>query len=408
MVDRSRYLAGLQQCQMYRYYQYHAANGYGFTRKSTSLPLTTGISVHAGLAELLVAAKEKASLPTPAAVEAIVSKQVAAYNQLIKAKGFQATEDNAEVEHTRKEQAALISGLIWGWYRAMLPFILEQFEIVDVEREEMLILDNIGLMSKPDWVGRRKADGTLGIHDFKTAGIINDAYVQEYKHSVQMMVGTVAVEQRLKEPVTHYYIHGLLKGQRRSEYNTSSREYDGPRRQQSFLCYVYEKTANPPLNTQDLQPKWKYKDEAGANRVLGSAYSKKPLWEVTDAKSWTESLQMSSLWEIFPVLGPYARQTWMVDKFLREFQAEEQRWIAKLHRLYEDESRLAEEIPRSWDCYKYGSPCQYLPICYGEVQDPLGSGKYELRLPHHSPEVDQAKARGAELPSERNVEDEVE
>jgi hypothetical protein len=40
-------------------------------------------------------------------------------------------------------------------------------------------------------------------------------------------------------------------------------------------------------------------------------------------------------------------------------------------------------------CRRYGRPCQFEPLCYDEgvAADPLGSGLYKARTPHHETEV---------------------
>jgi hypothetical protein len=50
-----------------------------------------------------------------------------------------------------------------------------------------------------------------------------------------------------------------------------------------------------------------------------------------------------------------------------------------------------------------------VPICHRHVgwEDPLGSGQYQPRLPHHSPELAQAVERGL-IPEDAAAHDEEE
>jgi hypothetical protein len=49
------------------------------------------------------------------------------------------------------------------------------------------------------------------------------------------------------------------------------------------------------------------------------------------------------------------------------------------------------------------------PVCFVDAggDDPLSTGLFKLRRPHHSPELEQMAARGAELPDE-DIEEEEE
>lgn len=412
LTDRSRYLDGLQHCQMYRYLKYHSANGYGMVRRSVSMPLATGVFVHQALADIMESARLLAALPPRDVALSAVNKAIGDYQRLVEKRGFLEVEPGSEADQIRKEQLSLVAGLVWGWYRVMLPDVLRDYEVIEVEQESELDLGKgVWKMVRADWVGRRKADGQLGNHDFKTMAMLSDSYVEEFKHSPQMALTTKALEVKYKEPVTHYVIHGLIKGTRRGEYNPSSGDYDGPKRQGSYLCYLYEKPANPPLNSPDFQPKWKYLGKDGRKHTLGRDYTKKPVWEVMDPRDWVYLLPEPFLWELFPTIGPYQRQTWMIEPYAEEVQAEELRWVQRLHRIFEsgdDPAVIRQEIPRSWDCHRYNRPCEMMSACYGEEADPLGSGKYTLRRPHHQPEIDQMEERGLEVPAPEVEGDETE
>lgn len=398
---------------MYRYLKYHSANGYGMVRKAASYPLATGVFTHQALAGIMLSAKLNKQLPGKDEVQALVAKAISDYALLAQARGFTEATGSVETETLFKEQSCLVAGLVWGWYRTVLPGVLEEYEIIEVEEESELDLGaGVWKMVRADWVGRRRADGKLGNIDFKTAAIVNDAFVEGFKHSPQMALTTKALEVKYGEPVTHYMIHALVKGTRRGEYNRATGDYDGPKTQASLLCYLYERPANPPLQPVDHQPKWRFLGSDGRKHTLGSSYNKRPVWEVMDPRDWVYALPEPVLWEIFPSIGPYQRQTWMIEPYAEEVRAEELRWVARLHKIYEsndDPAIIRQEIPRSWDCHRYNRPCELMSVCYGEEQDPLGSGKYTLRRPHHQPEIDQMLARGLEVPPpEIGEEDEIE
>lgn len=41
-------------------------------------------------------------------------------------------------------------------------------------------------------------------------------------------------------------------------------------------------------------------------------------------------------------------------------------------------------------CLRYGSPCSFSEVCFNDMvgDDPLGSGLYQIRTPHHSTETE--------------------
>lgn len=418
------------------------------------MPLATGIYVHACLAEILLHVQAAQAvnpghiidLDKPefrVVVRSIIRKQVDEYRALVKARGWLNIEGKEEVLYVIEEQCCLVEGLIWGWTKVMLPTIVKEYEIVDVEEEELYIINKeeakpedaipneIAMMCRPDILLRMKRNNTLGLHDFKTTATVSQAWIDEWRHSVQTASYTHAVESRLNIPVPYYYIHAIIKGQRRAEYNSLTKEYDGPKRQNSMFCYAYFRAPNPPFVGIDYQPKFKYKDVLGKNHNLGKEYIKLPVWqmpfmdkpkEFTISEWWVEKLAKNHpeiLWEQFSLIGPYERQDHLIKSYIKEMAAEERRWTVKLWKAYdaaqefgegspEHEDVLAEEMPRSWACSHYGAPCPYVPLCFKHVgwEDPIGGGLYVARRPHHDLEIAQMRERGIEPPPLEVGEDE--
>lgn len=417
LTDRSRYLTGLQHCQMARFLKYHSGpSGYGITRKAQALPLVTGVMIHECLAKILEEVKRSNHhIPTRSFIREVINNQITLYRTLILNRGF--ANLNEEQELLIKEQTSLMEGLVWGWFKIMLPGLVEEFELIEIEREEELEVAGIVMMSRPDFVARERSTGKLSIHDFKSAAYVNDSWVEEYRESVQMAVGTLGVEARLGEKVETYYIHALIKGLRKKEYDSSSGDYTGPKTQTSFLCYGYYKEANPPLNKSDWQAKYKYLGQDGKKHLLGKYYTKTPIWEarfenkppeMSNGEYWVmETLPIADLQELFIQIGPYERQENLIAHYIPEMVNEEKRWIQRLWRIHEAkvefgeaseefQDTLREEIPRSWECRKYNSVCEFLPICHNHSQ----MWEFVPRAPHHAPEALQMKSRGIEIPSD--------
>lgn len=446
LTDRTRYLTGLQQCAMKRYLQFHAGPyGYGYQRKTTHIPLATGTYVHGALAAILNEVKDSGKVPSLTAIRLILSIQLAQYKREIDTATF-AGVSAQDLDGVIQEQFTLVKGLVWAWVRVVLPTLVKEYEVVSVETEEVIDLGcdcgkgapedpheelclGVTQMSKPDFVLRHRVDKTLSNHDFKTTSLLTDQWIQEFKDSVQMAVGTLGVEARLKEPVETYFIHPLIKGQRKNDYDPDTKEYSGPKRQNSFLCYLYYRPGNPPLYGDDYQPKWKFTDEGGKGHTLGRNYQKTPVWEARfadkpkeqdNAEFWVSILPEYVLQEAFALIGPYQRNVNLIEQYQDAMPAEEQRWVNVLWDLYgmEDmfgwtsplfQRKLNKLVPRSYNCFSYGSRCSFYDICIERKdttwKDPLASGKYLPRRPHHQLELDQMIARGIPVPETEEVEE---
>jgi len=435
---------------MKRYLQFHAGPyGYGFQKRCTQIPLATGTYVHGALAEILKAVQASGKAPTKTALRLILSIQLARYKREIEAAAFSGVPPEG-LQAVVDEQFSLVKGLVWAWVRVVLPTVIEEFEVIAVEEEYVLVMGctcglgtaesdskrhgefctGVRQMLRPDFVLRSRAEGTLSVHDFKTTAYLNDQWIEEYRQSVQMAVGTVGVEQRLREPVETYYIHPLIKGQRKNDYDAETKEYSGPKRQNSVLCYLYYRMANPPLYGEDFQPKWKFTGEDGKGHTLGRAYQKVPVWEAvfpgkpTDQDNiefWVNTLLPEYvLQEMFALIGPYQRNRAMIRQYMDSMPAEEGRWNTLLWELYDEEVKhgwgsdefqtaLNVAIPRSYDCYQYGNRCQFYDICIERKdqtwKDPIASGRYLPRRPHHQLELEEMLARGIPVPEAEEVEE---
>jgi hypothetical protein len=420
-TDRSRFLDGFK-CPRYRYLRYHSITGYGLDAKQVSVPLTTGSYTHGPLAAILDACKK--GIPSTAEIREIIRAGLIAYRDDLKDRGFLDVESN-DIQRTMTEQATLIEGMLWGYVRAVLPTLLKEFEIVAIEKEYLLTLaKGIVFQGRPDFVARRRSDGVLGIHDFKTASSLGDDYIASFNHSVQMSLGTAAVEAQEGEKVTHFYIHGLLKGSRRPfQKDGVKAPYES---QHSPFCYAKFTPAMPPLKKD---PSWAltgyWADKQSLWSLPQDFWANKPT-EMSNVEFWvTQVLPLAEVQEQYKLLGPYERPDHLIKQSLREIEYEERSWIDRLFELHTDpqgrglqstqepgpsprkfgdpsfQADLQRLFPRSWECWNfYGGPCPMKHICFEQPswQEPLVSGRYQSRLPQHEQEFRQVVSRGIQLP----------
>jgi hypothetical protein len=409
-TSRSPFLDGFH-CTRYRYLRYHSVTGYGLDAKAVSLPLTTGTHTHTPLAAILGECKGGQVPSTPAVREIIRASRIAYVDEL-KDRGFLDVE-STDVQRTMAEQSCLIEGMVWGYVRAVLPTILKEYDIVAIEREYVLVLaPGIIFQARPDFVARRKSDGVLTLHDFKTTSSLSEDYVASFNHNVQMSLGTAAVEATHKEKVPNFYIHGLLKGSRRPfQKDGNKTPYEC---QHSPFCYAKLTPAMPPLKRE---PSWSltgyWADKQALWTLAPDFWPNKPA-EMSTSEYWvTQVLPLAEVQTQYQLLGPYERPDHLIAASLREIEYEERRWIDRLFELHETprsfgdpkfQADLSRLFPRSWNCWSfYGGPCPMMHLCFEQPgwQDPLLSGRYQTRLPHHEPEFRQAAARGIQLPVRR-------
>lgn len=459
-IDRSRWEKFHQHCHRAGYLTYyHGPTRHGIRLRSESIPLTTGSALHA-----IIAAVTPALDPITATREA-VAHAIDDYRALIRARGFDPaarvgeptssgggiSADEAyalgipiesdeeqrwrEIEHTIAEQSCLVEALAWVYTLYILPQILADYTVVAIEQEEWFVVpgtctcplseavndlaaheanqcSGVVFVSTPDLVLRRRSDGGLEYHEIKTSSYSNRQIQEQWQHRPQFLVGSRGIEIRLGEPVDSAIVHVFIKGPRKSDYDTGSAGYTGPRRQQSHLCYCYHRDAMPPVVTESWAPRWKFVGEDGRNHTLGKGYRREPVWtqhfpqkpdEMSPVEYWVRWPGEEGLSGVYELCGPIPRQRFMEKDFLEVTKFWAEQLAMSLFDLREEAewntptNLLNAHFPQSWDCHPYGSGrCEFLPICEQTVSIETAheSPLYLYRLPHHQLELDQAVKDG--------------
>lgn len=353
-VDRSRYMDGFV-CPWRRLLRYHA----NLDPQVTASPLVTGIATHRSL-ELLLQPY------LPGAHRGLQGASTAAYIAL--------QEQPPSVWESASDptlQQDLVTGLTHGYARSLLPWLLDSFDILALEQEQTLLLDHpsmpIEWMTRPDMICRHKQTGVLSIHDFKTTSYWADKNLQEWADNVQMMMNAHVCSKILGEPVPHYYVHFLIKG---------NEEYPTP------LVSAWYQDAMPPFQKEDWQVKKPYGKSLKYRRLLVST--------VRPLADWVWSLPIETVDKCFVLGGPFPVHSFKVEQFIAGLHANEWWWqqsIASLpngiHGDLNDRSTLDATFPRTFNCYTYGSRCPYYRACF----EPNWQPHYRPRVPHHTTET---------------------
>jgi hypothetical protein len=443
LTDRSRFKTGFR-CPRARYLGSHfGPTGYGITLRADSLPLATGTSVHEILEGFAAGLIRYDSVPTLEATRAVIQQVQDAYVARVEARGFRGILGGETTEETVKEQRALIAGLGWAVRLRFLPWFHEQYRLLASEQERLHLLGctcgagpldeaehlrrgcaGPALMIRTDLLAQRRGASTLAYFEAKTTGWESDAWSERWETDPQLGLGTLDVEKKYGAEVTELYVLGLNKGARRKD------KYDEPprKKQMSALCYGYCRPGNPPLASDDWLPGYEWINEAGETKRASRQHKRRGVWELPQSdwptwlayhqqdpamppeEFWTRFLPPTVLDKVCFVLGPMNRQDHQIAAVRRAMAGEEARAQAALWALYEAQERgvawaspeyqalLDTHFPQSWECRPFGKEhqCEFVGICHREIgwEDPLGTGRYVPRRPHHQPELDQAVARG--------------
>jgi hypothetical protein len=419
ITSRSQY-ASWQVCNRLRYWQHEAPNsagGRGWQRKALGLALSTGSWCHK-IAQGLLLMASGGDLrrwhdevghwghPEPTNASEVLRNAVDGYRNEVQ-------ERNLEVEladsalRVAKEQAALIEAFGWAFQRVRVPMLLKQYEIVDVEREEVTLLSgDVALQSRCDAVLRRREDGRLFIWNLKTSGALSDPrWSQQYEVDAQLMTETLAVERRMGERVFGILIEGFDKGPR-VKVDDRLIEVRGAKEhtqviQRSKLLYGYKTDANPPV--QPAMYDWEGTTRKGWFKfpVWKEDFCKiqaLPAWGITPAvlnpispiEWWINWLPEEVVQSHFVTLEPIMRSDRAVESCVRQIVAEEVRIRQRRQKADESPEVLDELFSQNFHSCIYPSKCGMFQICHDEgvAADIAGSGLYEPRQSNH-PELEE-------------------
>jgi len=268
-----------------------------------------------------------------------------------------------------RQQAAL--GLLYGFATRVWPDWMEQYDVVALEQELEFEEDGVLFMCRPDVLLRSKSDGTLWYPDFKTFARWSN---RKWNYALQQQLSLLAIERSVGEKIAGAWIQGLYKGTERSGnlYHP--------------LVNAYRRPENPGVSPAVYSPGRK----AGFERFnIASAYP-------GGQEAWARQLGQEEIAKCFPRTVPFFRNERMLNAFLAQrTQREAQiKVVSKNIRSGSyDEQRveLNSYFPQHFaECETAYSSCPYLDACWvpSVNSDPVGSGLFVPRTPHHEAEVE--------------------
>lgn len=334
----------------------------------------------------------------------VISASVRGYQQEARERGLDlglqmdgSLPEEKFVERTIEEQSALLEAFGWAFLRVRLPRLLEEYELVDVEREEYTLLSgDVGLQSRCDAVLRRKPDSRLFIYNLKTSGNPDKRWKDSFEVDAQLMTETLAVERRLGERVYGVIIDGFDKGMRvELDFTTfKERPKDGVEKwygQRSRLIYGYK--------CEDIPGRPTLYDFEGTTR---KGWGKFAVWQESFPQTldgrqyspiayWANWLPVEQVEAAFITLPPIMRSDRAVESAVRQIVNVEQEIRGK-RTIVEDLARagtqahaeyLDANFPQSFKSCIYPSRCSYFEICHGSAGDDPQSNGFQPRTSNH-------------------------
>ena len=329
-----------EKCGQKRWWFLHE-EGRGIVPAKEPLALRDGIAIHEALASILTnSALSLPEMPVDA--------------------------DQGDLESWARQVGWMVAFHEWVWPEWFAPF----YDIVDIEKELVIERSDLWVAYTPDVVMRQKAaPNKLVVLDFKSVGIQGKEWHESWPYAIQMHLNQRGVAEEYNEPVSHALVVGLSKGQPR----------DGKLRHPYVWAYSDgDSWSSEWKRNWNLRPVWEY-GSGGAEGV----------------KEWVLLLGREVGLEQFPVSLPIVEDQALVEELLvQRAQRESEVQLYLHHRLImsdEDRKRSHAYIfPKRYSHCKpsFGSACPYLHACWnGDVgADPLGSGIYVRRIPHHDVE----------------------
>ena len=255
-----------------------------------------------------------------------------------------------------------------GWAYAfalyIFPSMMEEWEVVSLEREVVFDRTPLWVGNIPDLILRhRERKDILRYVEYKTAKWIKKEWVQYWPYAIQLHMGIIAAGEDLGEKVKYGQVLGLQKG-----FEKSGKLY------------------HPYVWAYSNGEEW----QSGYSAKKG--WASRPTWEYEGGmESWVrflgeEEAQAQFVWSA-PVFPDERKVKELVEQVInREREVAEGR-----ERAVEDIGFRSRLFPsRFTKCRPaFGAPCPYLAACHNASvnEDPLGSGLYTLRTPHHELEL---------------------
>lgn len=336
-----------------RHFWNHHFGGRGVTPIGVSQPLTIGTIVHEAADALLKGEDLDSLIPT-------INTKV---------RTLHVPQECLDPGEFHYEQAMLVGGMLRGFALKMLPLILREYEPIRFEKEayyEHPSNPELVFVCRPDVIMRHRDRGTYVYVEWKTVSNPSLSWLLSWGRAIQLHAGAFAASAMYDLPVTECLVIGFDKGRFQEGW------------QRSPWCYHWRKRS-----TGEIFPTYKSGWERTAN------------WKVEGVYDPLEHLPHDDVLGLYPMTQPISVHEGLVQDFFAAQQVRQHEIQDAL--LVSNEVEFNRVFPRHTNkCIPaFGRSCEYEKCCFTQIgEDPVGSGLYAWRTPHHPLE---AKARGIDV-----------
>lgn len=389
-ISRS-HLECAQECRWKRFLTYHFM-GTGVVPKGNAIHLLAGGLAHGILEDVLQVVAERDTIPDAVFVrERIKNRRDEFIEQLAGSAVERPVLASGQDQWEAYREAALIEGLVRAWLKYRLPTILNEYRVLEVEKEfDTHIESDLWLMTRIDGTLRRRADNELAALEFKTTSIDRAGFFEAFRYDTQTLSHLFALEEKYGEVATAVQMEFLYKGYKREGL------YYSPIVTGFRQIVVDPLTGDTTINYNVENPRRKGWERFN---VWEGDFQDKPEW-MSPMEYWVEHVMdyMQCARQLF--FCPVYRNERDLKEWL-DTVAEQEAANREGLTSFEQGNITLDELRHGYfpanmnrHCYygRYGGkPCPYLPICYGQVDldKVVGSDLYEIREPHHPQELEE-------------------
>lgn len=253
-----------------------------------------------------------------------------------------------------------------GWVIAfgevVWPYLMQHYTVEAVEKELVFDRSPLWIQVKPDLVLRNKKTGRLVYIEYKSTASLSPKFTAHWDTAIQLHLGIAALEEELGEKVEFGQVIGFNKGTWRGRLIHP-------------FVWGYRNS-----ETGEVQVPYKY----GLDHY--------PAWEYHSHDEWVRQLAGREALEAqFGWSAPVFKNDHLINKIVeRRLVREEEIWTVKDQCQGNEEERNKHFEMRPIHCLpSFGSGCVYSQCCFNESvgKDPIGSGLYIERTPHHELDV---------------------
>jgi len=405
----------------------------------------TGSAVHRGVEHCLNRVRTGQDVDVNIAVQLAVEQ----YIKDVEGVGFSGKNLQTDRQQwfTFLEQKALTEALIRAWYKIELPNLVARYKVLAVERDIVPIEIAPGVMfqAKIDAEFQEVATGDYHNYSLKTCSQWNERMENSYRSDLQGITELWAVEEdaRRQNAAVQSVCNNLAlfkDCQTFPEKNlTAIEKYFATKKIDKLVsgvrfCFLVKGirkkpdyfsndpdalmiTYNPLIrgykritpSSVEYAHSWFYPnpENKSGKSPLGRGWEPFNVWEAMGVKEWMEMIPTIQVECDDPigqqVVTPieYSRNEKEVEEAIKEITAQETRIEYAIHRMkLQDEGRvgipedlLVNIFPhnRKHCHFHFGGSCEYLELCWNPevTENPMGSGLYKIREPHHEGERNQ-------------------